>query len=233
MRHLDALSSEIEEWTARNFPGGTIDGIVSHLSKEHAELVESVASYLGPWSDLDGPFSPARAAEMGDVRRNDLLDEIADNVILLMRLTSALEADFLETVNNKWDVVRERDYLAYPRGRPTVDHRTIIERSSNDHRWVVATTIQSSGERVYLAREQGSTFYHLTKKSGSAYLFESEAEAEELIGNLFFVDDGGVPKKGAPTLQVFPACPWVYPAEPPEPACDGARMLEEKPNERD
>jgi hypothetical protein len=78
-------------------------------------VARAVATYLGPWSELDGPFSPARAAQVGDLRRLDLLDEIADNVFVLVRLASALGADFREVLQNKWDIVRYTESVALPR----------------------------------------------------------------------------------------------------------------------
>lgn len=231
MRHLDALISEVEVWSARNFPDGSLEGIATHLAKEHTELQYAVSEYLGPWSNLDGPFSPARAAQVGDMRRNDLLDEIADNVVLLIRLSSALGGDFLDVVWNKWEVVRERDYLAYPgRGRPeSNDDRPIIDRSSTDplsdakregiiasalalrgersstaDPWIVSTTIFYDDDQKYLARERESRVYHLTAKPKSAFAFESREDAESVIASLSWLGTGDGPPLKAVRLGDVP-----------------------------
>lgn len=135
-RTIEQIVQEVADWSATTFPDDLLEDMMRKLDEEHGELHEAVATYVGPWSDLDGPFHPARACQIGDVRRHDLLDEIADNVFVLVRLASALGGDFREVIQNKWDIVRARDYSD---NLNLKTDRTIIERSSNDYRTMLGS----------------------------------------------------------------------------------------------
>lgn len=189
---IEQIVEEVFAWAAETFPDTTLDDLVRKLSEEEKELHDAASTYLGPWSDLDGPFSPARAAQIGDVRRNDLLDEIADNVIVLARLANALGADFREVVENKWDIVRARDYsrqLEPEKG--SNDDRTRIERLSDDTRFVITWNV---GRGFYLAKGDpsgsGSSLAHWTSNVKAATKFHKEEAREWLLGGRLLDENG-------------------------------------------
>lgn len=174
---IEQIVEEVFAWAAETFPNTSIEDLLRKLSEEEKELSDAASTYLAPWSDLDGPFSPERAAQIGKVRRHDLLDEIADNVIILARLTNALGGDFREVLQNKWDIVRARDN--YRQLEPEIvsnDKRTINERSSDDSRFVI---IWNVGRGFYLAKGD-SLLGHWTSNFKAATKFY-EDEVRELF----------------------------------------------------
>lgn len=190
---IEQITEEVFAWAEATFPNTSLEDLLRKLSEEFEELVEAVSTYLGPWSDLDGPFSPAKAAQIGDVRRNDLLDEVADNVIVLSRIVHALGADLREVVQNKWDIVRARDYSRKLEPETVSnDDRTIIERSSDDDfRFVITWNV---GRGFYLVDgdkdERGRSISHWTSNVKAATKFrEEEAQYWLLKGHL--VDERG------------------------------------------
>lgn len=189
---IEQIVEEVFAWAAETFPNTSIEDLLRKLSEEEKELHDAASTYLGPWSDLDGPFSPARAAQIGDVRRHDLLDEIADNVIVLARLANALGGDFREVIQNKWDIVRARDYSRQLEPEDgSNDHRTIIERLSDDARFVI---IWNVGRGFYLVKgdpgSSGSSLAHWTSTAKAATKFRKEEAQEWLLGGRLIDENG-------------------------------------------
>lgn len=186
-RTIEQIVQEVADWSATTFPDDLLEDMMRKLDEEHGELHEAVATYVGPWSDLDGPFHPARACQIGDVRRHDLLDEIADNVFVLVRLASALGADFREVLQNKWDIVRARDYSGQVKFKhASNDHPPMNERSSDDERTFVIAW--PSGPGFYLALGEG-VFHWVAGIRRAARFTEDEARA--MLDDGTMVDEQG------------------------------------------
>lgn len=174
---IEQILEEVSAWSETTFPGDGIEDMLRKLDEEHRELSEAVSTYLGPWSDLDGEFSPSRAAAVGDMRRLDLLDEIADNVFVLVRIAHVLGSDFREVLQNKWDIVRARDYSRQLEPKDgSNDDRPMIDRLSNDDsRFVIVWNV---GRGFYLVDGDGSgrgrSLSHWTSNAKAATKFREE-----------------------------------------------------------
>ena len=107
MRTIEQIVEEVSAWGDATFPGTTIDDLVFKFAEESGELSEAALAYLGYWYLLPGPLYPVLPES---ARYQKLLDEIADCFIVLSRLTKALDADVRQVIEDKWDVVRARDY---------------------------------------------------------------------------------------------------------------------------
>lgn len=94
MRTIEQIVEEVSAWGDATFPDTTIEDLITKLDEEHEELKEASSAYL----------------ETVGLNRKELLDEIADNFIVLARLTKALGADFRQVVEDKWNIVKTRDY---------------------------------------------------------------------------------------------------------------------------
>lgn len=181
---LEQIVEEVGAWSEATFPGDALEAMLAKLGEEARELSEAASTYLGPWSDLDGPFTPGAAAGVGKMRRLDLLDEIADCVFVLVRIAHYLGADFREVLESKWDIVRARacSRQLEPKTLST-DDRPMINRSSNDDR-KDHLILWSVGVGYYLVdgdpSASGRSISHWVSNSRAATRFTRE-EAEERV----------------------------------------------------
>jgi len=107
MRTIEQIVEEVSAWGDATFPGMSIEDLILKFDEEYGELKEALSAYKdGPWLVPNTIYDAYTAS----VRRKELLDEIADNFIVLARLTKALGADFRQVIEDKWGVVKARDY---------------------------------------------------------------------------------------------------------------------------
>lgn len=107
VKTIEQIVEEVLAWGDTTFSDTTIDDLVFKLAEEYGELSEAALSYLGYWELLPGPPTPMLSVS---VRHQKLLDEIADCFIVLFRLTKALDADVRQVIEDKWNIVKVRDY---------------------------------------------------------------------------------------------------------------------------
>ncbi len=111
MRTIEQIVEEVSAWGDATFPDMSIEDLLAKLDEEHGELKEAASTYLGrPRTLLGDQLPPEISDYIESVHRKELLDEIADVVIVLFRLTKALGADFRQVIEDKWGVVKARDY---------------------------------------------------------------------------------------------------------------------------
>ncbi|MEQ1761598.1 MAG: hypothetical protein ABL984_00500 [Pyrinomonadaceae bacterium] len=207
---IEQIAEEVSEWSEATFPDDGLEPMLTKLDEEFKELSEAISAYLGPWSDLDGPFYPENATRIGDSRRLDILNEIADNVFVLVRMAHYLGADFREILENKWNVVRVRDYSRKLEPKKlSGDKRTIIERSSSDKKFVIFWDV---GVGFYLVAgdpsPEGLSLPHWTSKNeGYATKFDEAEAVEWLRSGRMIGPDGEVYNLSSVALKVLEVAP--------------------------
>jgi NTP pyrophosphatase (non-canonical NTP hydrolase) len=99
---LSEMQRERDVWVARNFPG---DDMPHSLLGAVEELGELAHHYLKLQQGIRGDEIHHRE-EMGDA--------VADCVIFLAGVCSFLDIDFGTLVQDTWDTVKQRDWVAFP-----------------------------------------------------------------------------------------------------------------------
>jgi NTP pyrophosphatase (non-canonical NTP hydrolase) len=102
MKTIEQIAEEVSSWGETTFPDATIEDLLTKLDEEYGELKGAAWLYL--------KLRRLVSLDPLETLRQELLDEIADNFIVLFRLTKALGADVRQVIEAKWDVVRARDY---------------------------------------------------------------------------------------------------------------------------
>ena len=125
-KSLEEIAVEVAAWGRNTFPGDTFFHVQKKFKEEAIELDTAVTDFGIDLLVLD---------EESPSLRKEVIDEAADCAIVLMRLADLLGFDLRKAVEDKWAIVKTRNYGNNfgPEGASD-DHRTIIGRSSDDHR---------------------------------------------------------------------------------------------------
>lgn len=101
-RQLSQLQKERDAWVAHNFPGQQMPDALLGAVEELGELSHH---YLKHTQGIRGS-QHHHAVEMADA--------VADCVIYLAGVCSYLEVDFGTLVRDTWEMVKTRDWVAFP-----------------------------------------------------------------------------------------------------------------------
>ena len=99
---LSVLQRERDEWCRRNFPDHTVEDSIFGAVEEIGELVHH---YLKRKQGIRGSYSN-HSAEMADA--------VADTIVYLAGVATALDIDYGWLVQETWDRVKARDWVADP-----------------------------------------------------------------------------------------------------------------------
>lgn len=99
---LSKLQEERDVWVARNFPGDQIENSIFGAVEEVGELAHH---YLKRKQGIRGEE---------EFHRTEMGDAIADAVIFLAGVASHLGLDYGVLVQQTWDHVKKRDWIADP-----------------------------------------------------------------------------------------------------------------------
>jgi NTP pyrophosphatase (non-canonical NTP hydrolase) len=99
---LSVMQHEREAWVARNFPGDSIENSIFGAVEELGELAHH---HLKMKQGIRGEET---------YHREEMADAVADCVIFLAGVATHLGMDYGELVQQTWDRVKLRDWVADP-----------------------------------------------------------------------------------------------------------------------
>lgn len=94
---------DITVWMHRNLPNTTVDTRMHALTEEVGEVARCLAK-------MNDGMRGTREEWMAELHK-----EIGDVFITLVMLTSKLDLDFWEVVNERWETIRQKDLVKDPR----------------------------------------------------------------------------------------------------------------------
>lgn len=107
---LSIMQEERNDWVAHNFPG---DEVINSVLGAVEEVGELAHHYLKAKQGIRGD---------ADIHAAEMADAVADCVIFLAGVCSHLGIDYGVLVRDTWDMVKQRDWVAYPEtGMPADD----------------------------------------------------------------------------------------------------------------
>jgi NTP pyrophosphatase (non-canonical NTP hydrolase) len=99
---LTVLQRERDEWIAHNFPNHTIEDSIFGAVEEMGELVHH---YLKRKQGIRGSH---------EYHSTEMADAVADAIVYLAGVATALGIDYGELVHLTWERVKARDWVADP-----------------------------------------------------------------------------------------------------------------------
>lgn len=99
---LSLLQAERNAWVDKNFPG---DELINSILGAQEEMGELAHHYLKMKQGIRGD---------AETHRTEILDAVADCVIFLAGVATHLGVDYGLLVQETWDRVKQRDWLADP-----------------------------------------------------------------------------------------------------------------------
>lgn len=106
MIDIKKLQKEAKEWEAKNFPQSDIPDMFMGIIEELGELARVYVKRK-------------HGIRLNDNPEEKIKDAIGDTFIFLTQLSSKLEYDIEDIINETWNEVKQRDWKKYPQNGMT------------------------------------------------------------------------------------------------------------------